>query len=371
MLMVPTTCPFCACGCGFLLLARDGNLAGVAPSETHPVSGGKICARGWNAHEAPLWGRRLREPMIRRDGKLQPVSWAATFHYVDSRMREMLDAGKPVGVLGSPRATNEENYLAGRLARAGFETNNVDFCYHSLCRPLMEGLEAVTGESFHNIRLADIDSSDTIVLVEGDLANTHPRVASSVLQALGRGARLIVMGCARTQMARVASQFLQILPGREGDAINRLLAAIVRTDEKRRESIPWARYDSLPRLLEAANVSDQVRNAAGWIAAAQRAVFLIGPSGGAAQQLRNNAASLATLAAVTGHLGRPGCGLLLLFARSNVRGACDMGVAPDRLPGYERTHNVRSRQLLSGCGASRCRWIAGSTRRRCLNPSVG
>ncbi len=337
MSLTPTTCPFCACGCGFFLLERDGDLVGVAPGETHPVSAGKICARGWNAHEAPLWGNRVRQPTVRSNGTRKTESWDAVLDYVASRMRSLIAAGKPVGVLGSARATNEENYLAGRLARAGLQTNHVDFSHHSQCRPLLAGAEDVAGESAHAIRLTDIEASDTIVLVEGDLAKTHPRAASSVLKAVGRGARLIVIGPARTQMARLASRFLQFAPGSEGAAIIGLLAAVVRAKEG---------HDSLRCDLEGVRASEEICAAAGWIATAERAVFLIGPSGGRANRLRRDAASLATLAAVTGHLGRPGSGMLLLLGRSNVRGACDMGVAPDRLPGYERIDDGEARQRM-------------------------
>lgn len=348
MLSVPTTCPFCACGCGFFLLGKNGDLIGVAPGESHPVAAGKLCARGWNAHEAPLWGKRVLQPMVRRDGALKAESWTAALDYVASRMRDLIGAGKPVGVLGSPRATNEENYLAGRLARAGLQTNCVDFSHHTLCGPLMAGVQDVTGEPFHSTRLTDIETSDAIVLLEGDLARTHPRAAASVLKALDKGARLIVIGCTRTQMARLASCFVETLPGSEGDAINGLLAAVLRAPEQegRLAAVPFAGYDALRRELEAVNVSDETRRAAGWVATAGRAVFLIGSSGGRADRLRSEAASLATLAAITGRLDKPGRGLLLLLGRSNVRGACEMGAAPDRLPGYERINNAEARQRI-------------------------
>ena len=337
MSLTPTTCPFCACGCGFFLLERDGNLVGVAPGETHPVSAGKMCARGWNAHEAPLWGNRVVRPMVRRDGDLKAESWAAALDHVASRMRDLMSAGKPVGVLGSARATNEENYLAGRLARAGLQTNHVDFSHHSLCRPLLAGVEDVAGESAHAIRLTDIEASDTIVLVEGDLAKTHPRAASSVLKAVGRGSRLIVIGPARTQMARLASRFLQSAPGNEGAAISGLLAAVVRAKEG---------HEALRCDLEAVVTSEETRAAAGWIATAERAVFLIGASGGQTDRLRSDAASLATLAEIAGHLRKAGSGLLLLLGRSNTRGACDMGVATGRLPGYQRIEDEEACQRM-------------------------
>lgn len=352
MLRTPTTCPFCACGCGFFLLGMKGNLTGVAPGENHPVAGGKICSRGWSAHEAPQWGSRVLFPMIGRRGAQQRVSWDTALDHVTERLRGLMKAGQPIGVLGSARATNEENYLAGRLARAGLQTNHVDFCYHALCRPLLAGIEDVTGDSSHFVCLADIESRDTVVLVEGDLAKTHPRAASSVLKALQNGARLIVIGCARTQMARVASCFLQTAPGCEGEAINGLLAVAVRAGlgKDRQPAALFLGYDSLRRDLADVSTNAEMRSAAEWIAA-ERTVFLMGPTGGGAGRLRRNAAALASLAAITGHLGTPGCGLLPLLARSNVRGACDMGVAPDRLPGYESIADPETRQRL--------RWVWG------------
>ena len=343
MVAVPTACPFCSCGCGFYLLAKEGQLVGVAPSETHPVSEGRLCARGWSAHEAALWGDRLRQPLLQRNGKQESVSWDEALDHVVGRLKELMNAGKPVGVLGSSRATNEENYLAGRLARAGLQTNNVDFSYHPICRPLLAGLEEVGGKHAPSIRLNDIASSQVILLTEGNLAETHPRAASSVLKALEKGAHLITVGYRKTQMARLASLHLQTTPENEGEVINGLLAAILDLRLQDRTSVPIG-YDALRRDLETVKRTEEVRQAAEWIARAERAAFLIAPSCGPGDQSRKDAAAFAKLAAITGHLDKPASGLLPLLARSNVRGACDMGVVPDRLPGYDPLDDARSRQ---------------------------
>ena len=337
---VPTTCPFCACGCGFFLLATDAGLAGVTPGESHPVAKGRICCRGWGAHEAPVWGRRLLHPTIRRNGNPQTVSWNIALSHVAEQLQGLMHAGRPVGVLGSARATNEENYLAGRLARAGLHTNHIDFSYHTLCRPFLAGFEDVIGECFHSVQLADVESADAILLVEGDLAKTHARAAASVLKALEKGAHLIVVGCARTQMARVASCFLEAAPGSEREVIHGLAAATIRA----RTGTPLADADP----------TSEMRTAAAWIGA-DRTVFLMGPSGHGAARVRAEAAALASLAAATGQPGRPGHGLLPLLARNNARGACEMGVAPNRLPGYQPIDNretLRCMQSLWGKSAS-------------------
>ncbi len=333
MLTVPTTCPFCSCGCGFYLLAAKGQPIGVAPSENHPVSFGRLCARGWAAHEAVLWGKRLRQPLIRQNGNPELVSWSVALEHVTTRLKEMLESGKPIGVLGSARASNEENYLAGKLARAGLHTNNVDFSYHSICRPVIEGLEDVAGDSTATASLQDTESSDAILLIEGDLAETHPQAASAIMRALQRGARLITMGCRRTQMARLASLHFQIVPGGEGEVINGLLAAVLHPEfQKGCEGRSGAGSKTN-------GTGDELGKAATWITGAERAVFLVPPTIGPRDARQKNTAALATLAAVTGHLCKPGSGILPLLARSNARGACDMGVTPHRLPGYEPLWN--------------------------------
>jgi predicted molibdopterin-dependent oxidoreductase YjgC len=297
-----------------------------------------------------LWGNRLRQPLVNRNGKLESVSWVETLDHVAGRIKELLAAGKSVGVLGSARATNEENYLAGKLARAGLQTHNLDFSYRSICGPLLTGLEEVCGECTPSISLNDIESSQTILLIEGDLAETHPRAASAVMAAVDKGAHLITIAYTSTQISRLASLLLLARPGNEGEVIDGLLAAVVQLGLEDRASVGvrCEGYDALRRDLETVKISAEMRQAAEWIACATRATFLIPPVSGEGPPSRREAAALATLAAVTGHLGRPGSGLLPLLARTNVRGACDMGIAPDRLPGYQPLDDKESQQRLQG-----------------------
>ena len=344
----PTTCPFCACGCGFYLLSNNGQLAGVAPSENHPVSGGKLCARGWSAHEATLWGDRLRRPLLRRNGKPEPVPWSEALDSITGRLQALISAGKPVGLLGSPRASNEENYLAAKLARAGLQTNNVDFSYHSTCRPLLSGIGDVYGDRTPTASINTIESCQTVLLVEGDLAKTHPRVASAVMKAVENGAHLITVGYRTTQMARLSSLHLSVLPGDEGEVITGLLAAVF--DLQQQNGTPAAAvcggYESFCQNVKNIKRTAELQQAAEWIVRAPRATFLLAVNGGHGDQSRKDAATFASLAAISGHPERPGSGLLLLLPRSNVRGACDMGSACGHLPGYVSFDDEKARQRL-------------------------
>jgi len=127
---VPTTCPYCGCGCGLLLEVLDGKLVGVLPSKTAPVNQGRLCVKGWTVHEFVNSPKRLTKPLVRRDGTLQETSWDEALDLAVSRLREIKEEHGPdsIVVFSSAKCTNEENYLLQKFSRAAIGTNNIDHC---------------------------------------------------------------------------------------------------------------------------------------------------------------------------------------------------------------------------------------------------
>jgi len=127
---VPTTCPFCGCGCQMLLEVMDGRLIGTLPLKTAPMNQGKLCIKGWNAHGFVHSPDRLTKPMIRKNGSLVETSWEEAFDFTVGRLKEIRSeyGGDGVGFFASARCTNEDNYVLQKLCRAGFGTNNIDHC---------------------------------------------------------------------------------------------------------------------------------------------------------------------------------------------------------------------------------------------------
>lgn len=127
---VLTTCPFCGTGCGFFLQVLDGKLVGVLPDKKHPVSQGSLCVKGWNAHGFIYHEDRLKSPLIRRNGQLVEATWDEAIGLVASKLGDIKSKYGPdsIAFLASAKATNEENYLFQKLARAVIGTNNIDHC---------------------------------------------------------------------------------------------------------------------------------------------------------------------------------------------------------------------------------------------------
>ena len=127
---IMTICNYCGCGCGVYLRVEQNRVVGSYPSRTHPISRGNLCSKGWHLHEFIHSAERLTEPLLRKDGKLRPVSWDEALDYTASALTETKEkfGSDAIGVLASAKCTNEENYLLQKLTRVGLGTNNIDHC---------------------------------------------------------------------------------------------------------------------------------------------------------------------------------------------------------------------------------------------------
>lgn len=132
---VRTTCPYCGTGCTMFLKVQDGRIAGVVPDPAG-VGQGKLCIKGWSAHQFVHHPDRLTRPLIRVAGTprgsdaFRPASWDEALDLVASRLAASRQAHGPdaLGFFCSAKCTNEENYLLQKLARAVVGTHNVDHC---------------------------------------------------------------------------------------------------------------------------------------------------------------------------------------------------------------------------------------------------
>ncbi len=127
---VLTTCPYCGAGCNYYLQVLNGDIVGILPCKSHPVSQGKLCIKGWTANEFITSKDRLTKPLMKRDGKFVEVSWDEALDGIAKKLREYKEKDGPdsLAVLSSAKCTNEENYLLVKFTRAVLGTNNIDHC---------------------------------------------------------------------------------------------------------------------------------------------------------------------------------------------------------------------------------------------------
>ncbi len=73
---------------------------------------------------------RLANPLVRRNGQLVEATWDEALAVAASGFSRLRDehGGEATGIFSCSKATNEVNYLAQKLGRTAFGTNNIDSC---------------------------------------------------------------------------------------------------------------------------------------------------------------------------------------------------------------------------------------------------
>jgi len=94
------------------------------------VSRGRLCIKGWTAHEFVDSEKRLKKPLIKKGNELVEASWDEALNTIASKLRSIREesGADSIAVLCSAKATNEENFLLQKWTRAVIGTNNVDHC---------------------------------------------------------------------------------------------------------------------------------------------------------------------------------------------------------------------------------------------------
>src|SRR5499433_2964131 len=129
---VGTTCTHCGDGCKTTLGVRraDSGMEIVRGDnrDKSGINGDFLCIKGRYAFDFAHSSDRITRPLIKRDGKFVPATWDEALDHAAQRLKQIRDSqgGQAIGVIGSNRTTNEENYLLQKFARTVLGTNNID-----------------------------------------------------------------------------------------------------------------------------------------------------------------------------------------------------------------------------------------------------
>ena len=125
--VVKTICPYCAIGCQLNLETKNGRIMQSIPDRNGPANHGQACVKGhFGIAQFVHSPERLTKPLIKRQDEFQEASWDEALDFIVTRLKDCLP--EETAVASSARCTNEENYLAQKLARVALSTNNVDQC---------------------------------------------------------------------------------------------------------------------------------------------------------------------------------------------------------------------------------------------------
>jgi len=352
-----TVCPYCGTGCMMHLQSENGRLVGVEPSTTHPVSRGSLCVKGWNAFAFVGHPDRLTTPLIRKNGVLAPASWDEVLGRVSNGIKTIQETYGRDSVMfaASAKATNEENFLLMKLARRVFGTNNIDHCARLCHSSTVTGLVQAFGSGAMTNSVDCIDKTDLVFVIGSNTTEQHPLIGTRIINAVRRGAQLIVADNRCIRLSRHAYMHLRHKNGSDVPLLLAMMHTII-AENLADNTFIASRTENYSALVESVAewtparaaeltglTADEIAAAARMFARAKSAMIVY--SMGITQHSHgvDNVRCCANLAMLTGNIGRPGVGVNPLRGQNNVQGACDMGALPDFFSGYQRVSDPEIR----------------------------
>jgi formate dehydrogenase alpha subunit len=365
-------CPFCGGGCTYQVHTKDGRILRVLNEDSV-----LLCGRGrfgWPVVEAD---DRLKTPLIKDGGKFREASWDEALDLVAAKLKETVEAdgAKAVYGVGSPRATNEANYVFQKFFREGLATNQLDnpgrYNYVRAIKamaevfgtPKVEGVEAgsalvpaynsplvvkeeATGSGFPFVlgKLADLPKADLVLVVGTDVTPESPPLGWGLMEAKENpDFRLVMANTRKTKFDRYADLSVRYKPGSERVLIAGLIKFLLADNP---DWVPAIKADAFDEFKESLKITPKeittktgvedavIKEMAALLAQAKAPAIVFGTELLSQDKGQQTALALADLFLLVGKPDAPGSALYPVAEKNNSRGVCEVGVLPDMGPGY-------------------------------------
>jgi NADH-quinone oxidoreductase subunit G len=321
---VSTICTHCSNGCKTTLSVRNHEIIRANNRDMSGINGEFLCVKGRFGFDFTKHPERIKQPMVRKGDKLYPVTWEEAARTAARKLKEVYAAhgADAIGFIGSNRTTNEENYVFQRLARVTFGTNNVG--HHRTAD--YAGLLMALGERAKDslLTMKELYESSAVLLIGNDPTNQNPLVAWQIRAGVRHhGLKLFIINSREIKLKRKAQQFVQVPPTQEAAALRWLAHGEGHVGPGLTEQLTMLKAE-----LEA-----------------QPDVAIVFGAEVSGAAIADAVAFGSKLPGKTRYMA--------LGDYANSRGAADMGILPDRLPGYARVDDASAREKferLWGCG---------------------
>jgi formate dehydrogenase alpha subunit len=320
---------------------------------------GNLCVKGRFGMDFVTNEKRLKVPLIKRNGQFKEATWPQAIDFVAERLSKIKTQYGPdsIGGLSSAKCTNEENYIFQKFIRTCIGTNNVDHCARLCHASTVAGLARAFGSGAMTNSIDELIKAKCIFVIGSNTTEAHPVIGLYVKEAvLKHGAELVVADPREIDLVRFSKLYIAQKPGTDVALINAMMNVIIienlqdekfiknrTTDFKELEKVV---KNFTPEKAESITTipAEKIREAARIYAQAGTASIIY--SMGITQHTTgtDNVLSLANLAMLTGNVGFESTGVNPLRGQNNVQGACDLGALPNVYPGYQSVEDSAIRE---------------------------
>lgn len=215
-----STCTYCSDGCQMSLGSRGSDLVRIVARDRYVNghNGEFLCVKGRFGHPFVNHETRIRTPLIRyqKGERLVPSTWDEAIRFTAERLDKVVagNGSNALGVIGSPRLTNEALYCLRKFASEVVETESIAVDDGFSLNPVFENLGAALATH------RDLRYARTIIMIGGEPEELQPLTGKQIRQAVRNGgAKLIIFNSVPIRLREQASQFIHINPGTEDAAV--------------------------------------------------------------------------------------------------------------------------------------------------------
>jgi nitrate reductase NapA len=204
-------CRFCGTGCHVQVGVKGGKVVAIAGDQQAEVNKGLLCVKGYHVGLALYGQDRLTRPLLRRNGRLEPIGWDQAIDIVAKRIVQ-----DPSGfaMYGSGQWTIPEGYAAQKLMKAIVANNQIDPNARLCMASAVTGFLSTYGVDEPAGCYDDLDAADVIILWGNNPAEMHPVLFSRIVDRRSRGEKVVLVdiGTRRTRTTAFADHYLQMKP---------------------------------------------------------------------------------------------------------------------------------------------------------------
>jgi predicted molibdopterin-dependent oxidoreductase YjgC len=355
-----TICLQCPSGCRAEYDTFQNKIVRVLGDFQSSSNLGALCKRGRFNFDFINAPDRLTEAAVRNDkGELEPCSVETATKTAASALAEVREAsgGSAVAILCGGMLTNEEYYLAQKLARGALLSNHIDNLGGPWQQAIYEGLKSSLGFGAMTNSLSDIAGAGAVLVLGSNTLEHHAIAAIRARKAARDGAPLIVANAVRVPLSKTANLHLSLQEGGEPALILALMKIIVEEGLHDGEFLGQYTRDfaKLERSLQKVNMADlaaktgiseeELRSAARLYASRRPACLVYGVDPATSPASEAFFKMCASLQLLLGSVGVAGGGVNAMGVTGNCQGAADFGALPKYLPGYRPVTAAASRKL--------------------------
>ncbi len=355
---VPTTCGYCSVGCGLFIGVKGGKAVSVRGNDDHPVNLGKLCPKGLAEHHTIDAETRARRPLLRKNGRLEPVGWDEALDRMVQEFRAVQQKYGPraLGVVSTGQLVTEEFYALGKLVQLGFGTNNYDGNTTLCMASAVAGYKRSFGSDGPPGAYDDLEQADVVFLIGANIADNHPILCYRLEQNPDK--TVIVADPRVSKTAGMADLHLPLKPRSDIALINGIAHILIRSGLIDRGYIDahTTGYAELEQHLEkytpqrvarVTGLSEDLLYRAALLYGRAKSPFIGWTMGvNHSTQGTETVNAINNLALITGNIGRAGASPFSITGQCNAMGTRETGFTTS-MPGYRKFDDEADRRELA------------------------